>query len=77
MHTLQLVVNGRVLLQHVVIDALAIRRSIVGHFKHSTIAYHKLDEIRERLGIEKHKLQQGEPNRWNSTLYMFMSRIWL
>ena len=53
-HTLQLVVNDGVLSQHSVIDTLAVCCSIVGHFKHrSTIAYHKLDQIRERLDIKK------------------------
>ena len=47
--------------------------SIVGHFKHSTIAYHKLDQIRERLDIKKHRLQQDKPTRWNSTLYMLQT----
>ena len=47
--------------------------SIVGHFKHSTLAYHKLDQIRERLDIKKHRLQQDEPTRWNSTLYMLQT----
>ena len=45
----------------------------MGHFKHSTIAYHKLDQIRDRLDINKHKLQQDEPTRWNSTLYMLQT----
>lgn len=72
-HTLQLVVNDGVLSQRAVIDTLAVCRSIVGHFKHSTIAYHKLDQIRERLDIKKHKLQQDEPTRWNSTLYMLQT----
>ena len=55
-HTLQLVVSDSVLSQRAVIDTLAVCRSIVGHFKHSTIAYHKLDQIRERLDIKKHTL---------------------
>ena len=44
----------------------------MGHFKHSTIAYHKLDQIQDRLDINKHKLQQDKPTRWNSTLYMLL-----
>ena len=72
-HTLQLIVNDGVLSQRAVIDTLAVCRSVVGHFKHSTIAYHKLDQIRERLDIKKHKLQQDEPTRWNSTLYMLQT----
>ena len=41
-HSLQLVVNDGVLSQHGVRDFLAICRSIVGHFKHSSMACHKL-----------------------------------
>ena len=55
-HTFQLVVNDGILSQHAVIDTRSVCQSIVGHFKHSTIAYHKLDQIRERLDITKHKL---------------------
>ena len=44
-HTLQLVVNEDVLSQRAVIDILAISHKIVGHFKHSTLAYHRLNEI--------------------------------
>ena len=36
-----------------VIDLLAVCHSIVRHFKHSTIAYHKLDQTRKRLGTKK------------------------
>ena len=72
-HTLQLIVNDGVFSQRAVIDTLSVCRSIVGHFKHSTIAYHKLDQIRDRLDINKHKLQQDEPTRWNSTLYMLQT----
>ena len=69
-HTLQLVVNDGVLSQRAVIDLLAVCHSIVEHFRHSTIAYHKLDQIRERLDIKKHK---DEPTQWNSTLYMLQT----
>ena len=72
-HSLQLVVHDGVLSQRMVIDTLAVSRKIVGHFKHSTLAYHLLDEIKERLGIPKHKLQQDEPTRWNSILFMLES----
>ena len=60
-HSLQLVVNDDILSQRSVIDTLAVSRKIVGHFKHSTLAYYKLDEIRVRLNIKKHKLQQDKP----------------
>ena len=72
-HTLQLVVSDGVLSQLAVIETLAVCHSIVGHFKHSTIAYYKLDQIRERLDITKRKLQQDKPTRWNSTLYMLQT----
>ena len=43
-HTLQLIISYGVLSHRAVIDTLAVYRSIVGHFKHSTIVYHKLDQ---------------------------------
>lgn len=72
-HTLQLVVNEGVLSQRAVIDILAISRKIVGHFKHSTLAYHRLNEIQDKLSMDNHRLVQDEPTRWNSTLYMLQS----
>ena len=71
--SLQLVVKNGVLLQQMVIDALTVSHKIVGHFKHSTLAYHLLDEIKERLGMVKHKLQKDEPTQWNFTLFMLES----
>ena len=62
-HTLQLVVSDGVLSQHAVIDTVAVCCSIVDHFKHSTLTYHKLDQVRERLNTKKHRLQQDEPTR--------------
>ena len=44
-HSLQLVVNDGVLSQKSVSDLLAICRQIFGHFKRSTVAYNKLNEI--------------------------------
>ena len=72
-HSLQLVVNDGVLSQRSVKDFLAICRSIVGHFKHSSVAYHKLALIQENLDLPKHKLKQDVSTRWNSTLYMVES----
>jgi len=70
-HSFQLVVNEAVLSQLAVIDILAICRGIVGHFKCSTLAYYRLDQIQEKLNMDnKTRLQQDEPMRWNSTLYM-------
>ena len=62
-HTLQFVVNEGVLSQHAVVDILAISRKIVGHFKHSTLAYHRLNEIQDKLSMDKHRLVQDEPAR--------------
>ena len=72
-HTLQLIIHDGVLTQRAVIDALAICRKIVGHFKHSPLAYSRLKEIQQSLGLPQHHLKQDEPTRWNSTLYMLQS----
>ena len=72
-HSLQLVVNNGMLSQKSVSDLLAVCRQIVGHFKRSTIAYDKLNEIQRSLGLPEHHLKQGEPTWWNSSLYMLKS----
>ena len=69
-HTLQLVIHDGLLTQHVVVGLLAVFRSIVGHFKHSSVAYHKLAAIQENLRLPKHTLKQDVSTRWNSSLYM-------
>ena len=50
-------------------------RQIVVHFKRSTLAYGKLNEFQNNLGLPLHKLKQGEPTRWNSSLYMIQSVV--
>ena len=50
-HTLQLVVDDGVLSQRAVMDVLAVCRSIVGHFRHSSLAYSRLNSIQEHLGL--------------------------
>ena len=72
-HTLQLVVHDGLLSQRVVKDLLSICRSIVGHFKHSSVACLKLANIQENLDLPKHRLKQDVTTRWNSTLYMVES----
>ena len=72
-HSLQLVVHDGLLSQRAVKDLLATCRSIVGHFKHSSVACHKLAHIQENLQLPKHKLKQDVVTRWNSTLYMLES----
>ena len=72
-HSLQLIVHDGLLSQHVVIDLLAVCRSIVGRFKHSSVACHKLARIQENLSLPQHTLKQDVSTRWNSTLYMIQS----
>ena len=48
-HTLQLVVHDGVLSQRAVTGLLAACRKIVGHFKHSSLAYCRLKEIQQTL----------------------------
>ena len=74
-HSLQLVVNDGVLVQHCVNELLAVCRRIVGHFKRSTLAYRKLKEIQKNLGLPQHNLKQDKPIRWNSSLYMIQSVV--
>ena len=69
-HSLQLVVNDGILTQRGVRDLLAVCRSIVGHFKYSSVACHKVAQIQENLDLPKHTLKQDVSTRWNSTLYM-------
>ena len=72
-HTLQLIVNDGVLSQRAVIDTLAVCRQIVGHFRRSSLAYCRLREIQQNLGLAQHRPKQDEPTRWNSTLYMLQT----
>jgi len=60
-HSLQLVVNDGVLCQRAVVDLLAICRSIVGHFRRSTVAYDKLRKIQQQIHVPGHNLKQDEP----------------
>ena len=57
-HTLQLVVHDGMLSQQVVMDTLAVCRKIVGHFKHSSTAYSRLNTIQQNLGLPQYRLQQ-------------------
>ena len=54
--TLQLIVDNGVLSQRAIMDVLAVCRTIVGHFRHSTLAYSCLRCIQERLGLPQHHL---------------------
>ncbi|XP_026087257.1 zinc finger BED domain-containing protein 4-like [Carassius auratus] len=74
-HTLQLVVHEGLLSQRSVADALAIGRKIVGHFKHSPLAYSCLEDIQLEIGQPAKRLQQDVQTRWNSTFYMIQSLL--
>lgn len=74
-HTLQLAVNEGLLAQECVADAVSVGRKIVGHFKHSALAYSQLEDIQVQLNQPVKRLQQDVPTRWNSTYYMLQSLI--
>lgn len=58
-HTLHLAENDGVLSQRTVNDVLATGRRIVGHFKHSQLAYSHLQSMQHQLGT-----QNGSNNTW-------------
>lgn len=72
-HTLHLAVNEGVLSQCSVKDVLAIGRRIVGHFKHSELAYSRLQSMQDQFGTPIKRFQQDVSTRWNSTFYMLQS----
>uniref|UniRef100_A0A8C5PW74 BED-type domain-containing protein n=1 Tax=Leptobrachium leishanense TaxID=445787 RepID=A0A8C5PW74_9ANUR len=74
-HTLQLVVSEGLLSQRSISDAVGVGRRIVGHFKHSNLAYSRLQDIQLQLGQPIKRLQQDVQTRWNSTFYMLQSLI--
>ena len=69
-HTLQLVIHDGVLVQRGVQDLLGTGRKIVGHYKHSNVAFHTLKRVQTQLGIKQHCLIQDQATRWNSSYYM-------
>ncbi|XP_042617371.1 zinc finger BED domain-containing protein 4-like [Cyprinus carpio] len=74
-HTLQLVVNEGLLSQRSITDVVATARKIVGHFKHSTLAYSRLHDIQAQLGQPSKRLQQDVSTRWDSTYFMPQSLV--
>ncbi|QQP36332.1 Uncharacterized protein FKW44_021398, partial [Caligus rogercresseyi] len=74
-HTLQIAVNEGVLSQHSIVDIVATGRKIVGHFKHSPLAYSRLQTIQEQFGMYPKRFQQDVSTRWNSTFYMLQSLL--
>ena len=73
-HTLQLAVNEGVLSQRSIVDIVSTGRKIVGHFKHSPLAYPRLQAIQEQFGMYPKRFQQDVSTRWNSTFYMLQRR---
>lgn len=69
-HTLQIAVNEGVLSQRSITDIIATGRKFVGHFKHSPLAYSRLQSIQEQFGMPPKRFQQDVSTRWNSTYYM-------
>nr|XP_023693584.1 zinc finger BED domain-containing protein 4-like [Paramormyrops kingsleyae] len=74
-HTLQLVVNEGQLAQRSIADVVATGRKLIGHFKHSPLAYSRLYDIQAQLNQPKKRLQQDVSTRWNSTVYMLQSLL--
>lgn len=74
-HSLQLAVVNGVMSQCSISDIIASGRRIIGHFKHSPLAYSPLQSIQKQLGQPIKRLQQDIPTRWNSTLYMLQSLL--
>lgn len=62
------------LLQRSVSDIIAKGRRIVGHFRHSPLAYARLQSVQKQLD-QPAKLQQDVITRWNSTYYMLCSLL--
>lgn len=65
-HTLQIAVNEGVLSQRSITDIIATGRKFVGHFKHSPLAYSRLQSIQEQFGMPPKRFQQDVSTRWNS-----------
>ncbi|KAL0151124.1 hypothetical protein M9458_053637, partial [Cirrhinus mrigala] len=57
-HSCQLCVHEGLLSQRSVTETLANARKIVGHFKHSPLAYSRLEDIQMDLNMDIKRLQQ-------------------
>lgn len=74
-HTMQLVVNDGLLSQRAVSDALACARQIVGHFKHSPLAYSRLQDIQLEMNMQPKHLQQDVKTRRRASEGIVVSLI--
>ena len=68
-HNLRVIHDG-VLAQRDVQDLLGAGRRIVGHYKHSNVAFHALQRIQAQLELKVFTLYQDELTKWNSSFYM-------
>ena len=62
-HSLQRVILDGVLAQKDVQDLLAAGMKIVGHYKHSNVAFHLLQRIQAQLELKVCALYQDKPIR--------------
>lgn len=69
-HSMLLVVNEGLLSQHSASDAVAVGKSIVGHFKQSPLAYSQLPDIHLEMNVEPKCFKQDIRTRWNNTYIM-------
>ena len=78
-HTLQLAVGRALGAQRAVIDALAVARKLVGHFRHSAKATAVLEKLQRERNPEEQPLKvvQDVPTRWNSSFYMIQRLLLL
>ena len=75
-HTLQLCVKRGLSSQRAITDAVAVCRSLVGHFSHSTLAKDELSKIQATVpNTPSHSLIQDVATRWNSTFLMLQRLI--
>lgn len=63
----------RTFAQRSVTDAVAVRRKIVEHFKHSASANSHLEYIQMQLSQQKMGLQHDVQTHWKGTYYMLQS----
>lgn len=74
-HTMQLVINEGLVSQRSVSDAVASGRHTVAHFKHSPLAYSRLQDIQLEMNMAQKRLKQDIKTRWNSTYFMIESLL--
>lgn len=68
--SLQIALNEGVLSQRSIVDIITTGMKIVGHFKHSPLAYSRLQSLQEQFGMPPKWFQQDVSTRWNITYYM-------